>query len=115
MDRQEMKERTRAFALRVVKLVQALPRNQMAKVLGNQLLRAGTAVGANYRAAQRARTAREFDAKLGIVEEECDETAYWMDLIVEAGLITRDRLSSLLTEADELTAIIVTARKNSRH
>jgi len=115
MDRQAMKERTKGFALRVVKLVQALPRNQMAKVLGNQLLRAGTAVGANYRAAQRARTAREFDAKLGIVEEECDETAYWMDLLAEAGLMKRERLSDLIQEADELTAIIVTARKNSRH
>ena len=114
MDRETMKARTRAFALRIIKLVQALPRNQVGKVLGNQLLRAGTAVGANYRAAQRARTPREFDAKLGIVEEEADECGYWMELLVESGTVEADRLAPLLAEANEITAIVVTARKNSR-
>ena len=102
---EDLKNRTRSFALRVIKLVNSLPRSQTGKVLGNQLLRAGTSVGANYRAACRARSRADFVSKLGIVEEEVDESAYWMEIIVDAGLMDHERLHNLLQEANELTAI----------
>ncbi|MEX1330645.1 MAG: four helix bundle protein [Desulfobacterales bacterium] len=100
MNTEDFKNRTKAFALRVIRLTEALPKNQTANVIGKQLLRCGTSVGANYRAACRARSTPEFIAKMGIVEEECDESMYWMELIVEAGLMEgkkRDRLFILDT------------------
>ena len=81
MTEEELKNRTKSFALRVIKLVNSLPRNQMGKVLGNQLWRAGTSVGANYRAVCRARSRADFVSKLGVVEEEVDESAYWMEIM----------------------------------
>lgn len=114
MNAEQMKDRTRAFALRVVKLVEALPEARTAAVLGKQLLRCGTAVGANYRAACRARTRKDFIAKLGVVEEECDETMYWIELLVETGIVGADRVAALLKEADELLSIIVATIKKAR-
>jgi four helix bundle protein len=87
MDKQELKVRTKNFALRIIKLTEALPKNSAGRVIGNQLLRSGTAVGANYRAVCRARSKQEFIAKLGIVVEESDESCFWLELIVESGLI----------------------------
>ena len=114
MDASEMKERTRAFALRVIRLVEALPANRTADVLGKQLLRAGTSVGANYRAACRGRSKKDFVAKLGIVEEESDESIYWMELLVDVGLVKPTRMAELLKEADEILSIIVASIKKSR-
>lgn len=104
--------RTRAFALRVIHMVEALPRGRASVAIGNQLLRSGTSVGANYRAACRARSPAEFCAKLGIVEEEADESIYWIELATEAGLVLRQRVSELLNEANAMVvASIRTARR----
>jgi len=110
----EFKQRTKAFALRVIRLVESLPRSRVAGVIGGQLLRCGTSVGANYRAACRARSSAEFTAKMGIVEEECDESAYWIELLVEAGIVKESRVSSLLNEAEEILSMVVASIKTSR-
>jgi four helix bundle protein len=118
MDQEELKQRTKAFALRVMKMVDSLPRKRSADVLGRQLLRSATSVASNYRAACRARSPAEFMAKMGIVEEEADESAGWIELIGDAGLLSPKRLAPLCQEASELTAITVasikTARKNAK-
>lgn len=110
----DLKLRTKQFALRVIRLVESLPTGRTADVIGRQLLRAGTSVGANYRSACRARSSADFRSKMGIVEEEADESAYWMELLIEAGLMKPKRLEKLLQEANELTAIIVASIKTSR-
>jgi len=110
----ELKERTRRFALRVLRVVEALPTGRIADVLGKQLLRSATSVGANYRAACRARSRAEFIAKLGIVEEETDEALYWMELLIDAGLMEEHRLLDLMQEGDEILSIIVTSIKTAR-
>ena len=114
MDSAELKERTGAFALRVIKLCASLDRNAVTDVLGRQLLRAGTSVGANYRAACRARSRADFVSKMGIVEEEADECAYWIDLLVKSGQVASKRVAPLLAEADALTAIASASRKTAR-
>ncbi len=110
----DLKERTKAFALAVVALVEELPRGRSANSIGNQLLRSGTSVGANYRAACHARSKREFVAKLGIVEEEADESQFWMDLIIARGWADTDRVAKLRDEARQLVAIIVTSIRTAR-
>ena len=116
MDKDELKRRTKQFALRVVRFVEALPRGRTADMLGRQLLRSGTSVGANYRAACRAKSTADFIAKMGIVEEESDESVYWMELLVEAGIVKAEQLESLMKEGNEILAITVasinTARKH---
>ena len=114
MTTQELKQRTFQFGVRVVNAVEALPKTQTARTLGRQLLCAGTAVGANYRAAARARSRADFVAKLGIVEEECDESSYWMEMIIALKLLKKGRLTNLLTEANELVAIVVASIKTAR-
>ena len=114
MTTQELRELTFQFGVRVVRAVEALPKNQVAKAIGNQLLRAGTSVGANYRAAARARSRADFVAKLGIVEEECDESAYWMEVIVALKLLRPSRRNDLRIEAGELLAIVVSSIKTAR-
>jgi four helix bundle protein len=114
MTTQELKQRTFEFGIRTIRAVEALPRSETAKALGRQLLRAGTSVGANYRAAARARSRADFVAKLGIVEEECDESSYWMEMIIAVKLLKKGRLTNLLTEANELLAIAVASIKTSR-
>src|SRR5438874_6591176 len=106
MTTKELKDRTFQFAIRTVALIQSLPKTEIGRALGLQLLRAGTSVGANYRAAARARSRAEFIAKLGIVEEECDETIYWMGLLLALRFVNRGRSASLLKEGDELLAIV---------
>lgn len=113
MDENEMKRRTKQFALRVMKLVGALPNSNEGWAIGKQLVRCGTSVGANYRAACRARSKKDFIYKLGIVEEEADESAFWMELITEGGLMEIGRVDSLLQEANELVAIMVSSRKTA--
>jgi four helix bundle protein len=114
MNSDELRARTRAFALRVVKLVQALPRNAVADVLGKQVLRSATSVGADYRAACRAQTKPVFIQKMSIVVEEADETVYWLELIRDADLIKPDLLSGLIDEAEQLTKIMSASRKTAR-
>ena len=111
MDEQQFKDRTKKLALRVIRLVEALPRGRTEDVIGRQLLRSATSVGANYRAACRARSTADMIAKLGIVEEEADETLYWLEMLIEAELMPADRLEYLLIEADEITAMTVASIK----
>ena len=112
MTEEELKRRTKQFALRVMNLVGALPNSRVGNAIGNQLVRAGTSVGANYRAACRGRSRAEFIAKLGTVIEEGDESAYWMELIVEGGLLKTRLVEPLHAEANELVAIMVSSRKS---
>ena len=114
MDERELKDRTKRFALRVIRLVQSLPNTMEAQTIGRQLLKAGTSVGANYRAACRGRSRAEFAAKLGIVEEESDESAFWLEIIIEGGLLKKHRVQPLLDEADELVAIMVASRISTK-
>ena len=118
MNNNELKQRTKKFALGIIRLVESLPKNKTAEIIGRQLLRSGTSVGANYRSACRARSTADFIAKMGIVEEEADESIYWMELLIEAGMRPQDKIDPLKGEAGELLAITVssikTARKGSR-
>jgi four helix bundle protein len=114
MTREEMKERTKAYANRVVKVCSALPGNWVAQTLGKQLLRCGTSVGANYRAVCRAKSKSDFINKLRIVEEECDESLFWMELLVDNNLVKALRLRDLMNEADEILAIVVASAKTAR-
>lgn len=113
MDKQELQNRTKGFALRVLKLVDALPRTAAGRAISNQLVRSATSVGANYRAACRARSRAEFAAKLGTVLEEADESLYWLEIIRDSGLMSQSKLSLLLQEANELTAIVAAGRKSA--
>jgi len=106
--------RTRLYALQVIRLVETLPRGRTADVIGKQLLRSATSVGANYRAARRAKSAADFIAKLGIAEEEADECLYWFDLLVESGLLTREQAADLQAEGNELLAMIVASIKTAK-
>ena len=113
MNEIEMKRRTKAFALDVIRVTSTLPSNFVGKRLGDQLLRSGTSVGANYRAACRARSKADFISKLAVVEEEADESAFWMEILIESGVVQSEKLMKLLDEADQLTAIMVASRKTS--
>ncbi len=114
MTQDEMKQRTKKFALRVIKLVEALPNARTSTVLGHQLLRSGTSVGANYRAACRAKSTADFIAKLCIVEEEADETIYWIELLIDSNQIKSNLVEDLLDEANQILSIIVSAIKTSK-
>ena len=114
MDAEEFRGRTKTFALRVIRLVEALPKSRTADVLGRQLMRCGTSVGANYRAACRARSPKDFIAKMAIVEEECDEAIYWMELLVEADLMDESRVADLKREAVEILSMVVSSIKTAR-
>jgi len=114
MDRDELKKRTKEFALRVMKLVRQLPKDMPGKVLANQLIRSATSVGANYRSACRGRSRAEFVAKLGIVLEESDESAHWLELIMDDGMLPRQRVEPLCIEADELCAIFYTTIQTTK-
>jgi len=107
-------ERTKAFAIRVVRLVRAMPGTLDAREIGKQLLRSDTSVGANFRAACRARSKREFIAKLGIVQEEADESVYWLELIIDTEILPEKRVAPLKQEAGELLAIIAQSIKTAR-
>lgn len=109
-----LRRRTKVFGLRVLRLVERLPRGIAADVIGKQLLRCATSVGANYRAACRARSAAEFRPKRGIVEEEADEAVYWIELLMESQLIKPDLLHNLHDEANQITAMIVASIRTSR-
>lgn len=109
-----LRDRTKQFALRIVRLYAALPRSDLAQVLGKQVLRSGTSVAANFREASRARSDSEFIAKLGVVEQELDETLLWLELLVESNVVSEAKLTPLRTEADELLRIVVTSIRRTR-
>ena len=110
MDADELKKRTKKFALRILKLVAALPNTVQGRTVGGQLARAGTSVGSNYRAVCRSRSRAEFIARIGVVLEEADESAFWLELIIEGQLLPAKLVQSLLDEANELTGIMATSR-----
>lgn len=110
----DLRDRTKAFALRIVRMFSALPKTTVAQVLGKQLLRSGTSVGANYREAFRARSKAEFIAKCGDSLREIEESAYWLELLVESEIVGAEKLAPLRQECEELTAIFVTIIKRSR-
>lgn len=110
----DLRDRTKAYAVRVVRLFDALPRTEVARVLGRQVLRSGTSVGANWREAHRSRSDAEFVAKVGDCIKELDETAYWLELLIESEVVTADRLVELRDETDQLLAILITIVKKVR-
>src|SRR5436309_8417678 len=113
MNPQELKERTKRFALRVMRLVDALPKSAKGRALASQLVRSGTSVAANYRASCRARSRAEFISKIGVVEEEADETALWLELIIDDKIRRAKQIAPLLDEANELVAIMAASRKSA--
>ena len=110
----EMKERTKKFSLRILKLSQALPITEEGRVIKRQIVRSGTSVGSNYRAVCRARSGAEFVSKLGIVIEESDETAFWLEVIIDSGMLKKELVLPLLNETNELVAIFVTSIKTKK-
>ena len=114
MDESELKARTKQFGLRVINLVDPLPKTTAGRAIGNQLVRSGTSVGANYRAACRSRSKAEFVAKIGIVAEESDESAFWLELIMDANLLKMELVAALRREAEELTAIFTASGRTAR-
>ncbi len=114
MTQEEMKARTKQYALRVIRLVQSLPKNLVTEVLGKQLLRCGTSVGANYRSACRAKSTADFVHKLSIVEEEADESIFWIELLVESQSIKENLVTSLMDEGNQILSIIVSSIKTSK-
>lgn len=114
MTQNEMKIRTKQFALRIIRLVESLPNTKVSNVLGGQLLRSETSVGANYRAACRAKSTADFIAKLAIVEEEADESIYWLELLIESNQIRYALVEDLVSEADQVVSIIVAAIKTTK-
>jgi four helix bundle protein len=114
MTKEELKNRTRQFALMIINLVDELPNTKAGNTVGNQIIRAVTSVSANYRTVCKARSNADFISKITIVEEECDESLFWLELIRDSKLLEKERLTDLLKEADELTAIFTAAGKTAR-
>jgi len=111
---EDLSERTREFASRVIRLYTALPKSTEAQVIGKQVLRSGTSVGAHYREATRARSTAEFTSKIGGGLQELEETVYWFELLIHSKILPEARLPSIMKEANELTAILITCIKNAR-
>ena len=114
MNQDDLKKRTKLFALRILKLVAALPNTVIGGTIGGQLARAGTSVGSNYRAACRSRSKAEFIAKIGVVEEEADESGFWLEMIIESELVKKSLVDPLLQESIELTKIMASSRKSAK-
>ena len=110
----ELRKRTKSFAIEVIRFVENLPNGKMVDVLARQLLRCGTSVGANYRAACRAKSKPDFISKMGIVEEEADKAIYWLELLVESNAVSKNSVAKLLKEADEIVAMVVSSIKTAR-
>jgi four helix bundle protein len=115
VNEEEFKKRTKGLALRVIRLVEALPKGPVPDVVGRQLLRSATSVGANYRAACRGRSSADVLSKLGLVEEEADETLYWLELLVEAQVVPGSRLADLMSETNQIVAMTVSSIKTLRN
>ena len=114
MSNEDLKLRTKKFALRIIKPVESLPNTPTARVIGNQLLRCGTSVASNYRASCRAKSKADFIAKMGIVEEETDESAFWIEMLIDTNLVKQIKVSSLLDEAEQLAKIFVKSINTAR-
>jgi four helix bundle protein len=114
MTKEELKYRTKQFALKVIQLVEDLPNTKAGNTIGYQLLRSGTSVAANYRASCRARSNADFISKINVVEEESDESLFWLEMILESKLMEKERLESLINEANELTAIFTASGKTAK-
>ena len=114
MTKDELKKRSKQFALMIISLAGDIPNTKAGRTIGTQIIKAGTSVAANYRAACRARSFADFISKITIVEEECDETLFWLEIISEANLIKKEKLQAALKEADELTAIFTASGKTAR-
>ncbi len=114
MDYENLKKRTKSFALQIIHLVESLPNNKVCNIIGNQLLRSATSVGANYRAGCRAKSRADFISKMGTVEEEADETAYWLELLLESGQKNDNQLNLALREADEILSITIASIKTAK-
>jgi four helix bundle protein len=114
MTKEELKYRTKQFALKVIQLVEDLPNTKAGNTIGYQLLRSGTSVAANYRASCRARRNADFISKINVVEEESDESLFWLEMILESKLMEKERLESLINEANELTAIFTASGKTAK-
>ncbi|MFW5888643.1 MAG: four helix bundle protein [Patescibacteria group bacterium] len=113
MNSSDLKWRTKKFALRIIKLARALNKDNVERKISDQILRSGTSVASNYRAALRAKSKSDFIAKLGIIVEEGDETMFWLEIIVEAGILKKEAINDLYREANEIVAIIVKTRDTS--
>ncbi len=111
---EEMKKRTKTFAIRIIKMFRLLPKTEEARIIGKQVLRSGTSVGANYRAVCRARSKAEFTAKMGVVVEEADETVFWLELLLEAEIVTKSKMKELLNEANELLLIFASSHNTAK-
>ena len=111
---EKLRARTKEFAIRIIHLFQALPNTKEAQVIGYQLLRCGTAIGAKYRSACHARSRADFISKIGIVVEEADESVFWLELLSDQGIVKKERLNDLLQEARELTAIFAASRQTAK-
>ena len=111
---EQLRERTKQFALRIVNLFRALPRSPVPQIIGTQLLRSGTSVAANYRAVCRARSKADLVAKIAVVVEEADETVFWLEMLVESGIVRAKKMESLLKEAKELLAIFAASQRTAR-
>ncbi|MFH1943570.1 MAG: four helix bundle protein [bacterium] len=114
MDKKELEERTKQFALRIIKLVSVLPRGKVCDVIGYQLVKSGTSVGANYREAGRAESKADFIHKIGIVEKEAGETQYWLELLIDEGIVQKDKLSGLWDECGQLLAIFTATGRSAK-
>ena len=114
MSKDDLKDMTKKFTLRIIKLVSSLPNTLEARLIGRELLKSGTSVGANYREATRSRSKAEFRAKIGIVEQEADETLYWLELLEESGIVEEKDIRDLIVESDELVAIFTSIGKSSK-
>jgi len=114
MKKEDLSERTKKFALRIIKLVASLPDTPEAKVIGYQIMKSGTSIGANYREAKRSRSQADFIAKIGICEQEADETVYWLELLSEAKIISVSMLADLIDEANQLLAIFIASGKTAK-
>lgn len=112
--REDLRERTKRFALRIIRVYGALPQETVAQVIGKQVLRSGTSVGANFREAYRARSNSEFVAKLGVCLQELEETTYWLELLCDAEILTQTQLAELLDECNQLIAIFTTISKSRK-
>jgi len=114
MNEEIFKARTKQLALKIIELIESLPRNRAADVIGRQLLRSGTSIGANYRAACRGKSKADVISKLAIVEEEADETIYWMELLIESKIVYTSRVDALIKETNEILAMVVASIKTLR-
>jgi four helix bundle protein len=110
----ELKDRTKMFALRVIKMSDALPKSRAANVITNQILRSSTSMAANYRAVGRARSKAEFLAKIGVVLEEADETVFWLEMLVDSGIVSTEKMRKLLSEANQLMLIFSASRRTAK-